>query len=575
MIKLTHMIVDNSYRLLGFIAKGSVKDFGELGTGSISKPISLKWMFNSNFANKQIATKRGTILEKPGFKLNNLPMMMLTEVDKSPSYVPIDNTITLTKRYVQDNENVGFDFVIGKDNTGKNTTENIIKLCDIFNPTNFVIRSGKDNKKFIAGKAGSSLSTLPSEILGTPIEAKRTRPAAKKTENITGDYVSDADILDLYDFIREVNGFIINLPGTKYTATTESAAAREDFVPFDIGEVGTPYLDFNESKMNVSCNFKKPGAIAMKMSSGKVTNIITFVYRRKNIFFNGENYIKKLGVVVPVDAEGQLIEKFGRTMSFTEITDPGMTRPISMLIAQQNVKFYEVDTSKIAIISRKKYGTFILSSEDILNKVTNLTMNKLILKYLNGLRKDIQKQVGSIPGTEKIKDIAPQFAGMSHDDLVILSDYGIDIYSGAFTMKDEGRKTSGVSSDDSVDITYAVDGLNVSSLTYNQIAAGDKKVPDFLANIVARFGSITDLEDKMAKATALADKLTKENEAYKRDLWTHKCAMYLMYHKAAVHVHDAKDWELNTKKRTKATCYNCKKPGCEKLQLLVTNIDIK
>ena len=575
MIKLTGLIVDSSFRLLGFIGKGSAKDFGELGKGTISKPISLKYLFGINFSNKQIATKNGTIIEKEGFKLNTLPMVMLKEVDKAPSYVDIDNTLTLLKRYVQDNENVGFDIQVGSDMTSKQTTENIIRLCSIFNPTNFVVRTGKDGKKFIAGKAGTSLSTLPVEVLGTPIDAKRTRPAAKKAGQITGDYVNDVDILDLYDFIRDVNGFIINLPGTVYKATTESAAASNNFIPFDIGEVGTPYLDFNESKINVSCNFKKPGAVAVQMSSGKMTNVITFLYRRKNIFYNGENYIHKLGVVIPLDAEAALIEKFGRSMSFTELTDPKITRTISMLIAQQNVKFYEVDTSKIAIISRKKYDKFIIPTKDIMGKVETLTRNKLVIKYLNGMKKDIANTIGSIPGTERIRDIAPQFGGMSNEDLRIIADAGVDIYSGAFLLKDETKKSSGINDGSNVEITYAIEGLNVSSITYAQMVNGAKKVPDFLLNVVARFESISSLSDRAEKADQLIAELSKVNAKIERELWTHKCAMYLKSNKSSVHSHDKANWAINTKKRTKATCYNCTIPGCEKLQLLVLNIDIK
>lgn len=570
MIKLTHLIVDTNYRLIGFVAEGKAREFGELGNSKICRPVTLKYLFDTNFNNKQISMSRGTIIEKAGFKLNDLHMLML----QGGEYKDIDNTITLTKRYVKDNENIGFDVTLGTGNTGKFTYENVLRLCSIFNPTNFVIRIGKDNKKFIAGKAGYPLSDLPVEEMGGHIEAKRTRPAAKKVGNITGDFANDVDILDLYDFIREAKGFIINLPGTKYTATTESAAAAKEFVPFDIGEVGTPYLDFNENKMNVSCNFKKPGAVAIELHPGKRTNIITFVYRRKNIFFNGENYINKLGVVIPISAEPQLIDKFGRSMSFTEITDAGMIRTISMLIAQQNIKIYEVDTSKIGIIARGKYDSMIIPTKDVFERVSALAKNKLILKYLNGLIKE-SKKTGVYDSLGIVHDIAPQFAAMSAEELATLGESGIDIYSGAFTAKDESRKTGGVSDDSGVEIGYTIEGLSTLSLTYAQIAASDKKCPDFLLNLVAKFNSIKDPIDKAEKANQMVQVLTQENDQLKRLLWLHKCAMYLKSNKTSVHSHDKDCWEINTKKRTKATCYNCTLKGCEKLQLLVNNIGIK
>lgn len=569
MIKLTNLIVDQNYRLIGFTGEGKAKDFGELSTEKVTRPISMKYIFDTNFSNKQIAAKRGVITEKDGFKLNSLPMLMLSDT----GYVPVQNTIELTTRYVQNNEIIGFGVIVGKEQAARFTYENTLKMCDLFKPLNFVIRYGKDNKRFIAGKPGCSLSELPMEVIGSTTDAKRTKPTTKKAEAITGNFVNEVDILDLYDFVRNVNGFIINLPGTKYKITTESAAAAMEFVPFNIGEVGTPWLDFNETKFNVSCNFKKPGAVAMELQPHKRTNVITFVYRRKNIFFNGDNYIQKLGVVIPNEAEESLLKTFGRSMSFTPITDAGMISPISMLIAQTNVKFYEVDTSKIGIIAKSKLDSLIIPTQDIYSKVLTLTQNKFITKYLNGLVKEL-KEAGCVTTGEKIKDIAPQFAAMSNEELVALTENGIDIYTGAFTSRDESNKTSGVSSDETVEVAYAIDGLSVSSLTYKQMVAGGDKVPNFLATEIAKFNSIKDLNERGKKARETLDALEKSTGEIKRVLWLHKCAMYLKSNKTSVHSHDKRNWELNTKKRTKAKCYNCRLKNCERLQLLVSNIDI-
>lgn len=569
MIKLTHLIVDEAYRLIGFIGEGKARDFGEISNEKITRPISMKYLFDTNFSNKQIAVRKGIITEKEGFKLNQLPMQMLT----NNSYVPISNTITLTKRYVQDNTVVGFGVTIGENLNGKFTYENTIKMCDMFRPTNFVIRYGANNKRFIAGKAGMSLNSLPTETIGEVSKAKRTKSAAKEVDNVTGNFVTEVDIMDLYNFIRSVNGFIINLPGSSYKATTQSSPAAKEFVPFNIGEVGTPWLDFNETKFNISCNFKKPGAVAVELHPGRLTNVITFVYRKKNIFFNGDNYIKKLGVVVPNSADDELKARFGKSMSFTEITDVGMTQPISMLIAQQNVKFYEVDTSKIGLIAKSKLDSMILSTPDLYRKVLQLTQYKFTLKYLNGLVKDLKNSGGFTSG-EKPKDIAPQFAAMTNEELMTLTENGIDVYTGAYTIKDEGHKTSGVAKDESVEVAYEIEGCVPKSMTYAQMVASPDKVPEFLSVLMANFESITDFNERGLKAREAIDRLEKEISALKRDLWMHKCAMYLKSNKSSVHSHDAKNWELNTKKRTKAKCYNCKQKGYEKLQLLVSNIDI-
>lgn len=567
MIKLTKTIVDQNYRLIGFTAEGKGKDFGELSNEKIVKPISLKYIFDTRFSNKQISIKNGAILEHEGFKLNKIPMLMLTD----SGYVPVDNTIKLVKRYVQDNQNIGFGVEVGG-KAAKFTYENTLKMCDMFNPVNFVIRI-KDGKRFIAGKAGCSLTDLPMEVIGQTSDAKRVKPTTKDITAVTGNMVHEVDILQLYEFIRDVNGSIINLPGTEYKATTQSSAVAKEFVPFGIGEVAVPYLDFNETKFNVNCNFKKPGAVALETKPGKMTNVITYVYRRKNVFFNGDNYINKLGVVIPASAEANLLNTFGKSMAMTEITDPGMITPISMLIGQTNVKIYSVDTSKIGIIARSKIDSLILDTQDIYKKTLRVLENKYITKYLNGLLKDISKNTDT-PESGKIKDIAPQFAAMSTSELEVLMENGIDIYSGAYTVKDETRKTKGTD-DEAVEVSYTIEGLNPSSLTYAQMVAGGPKVPEFLNAVISMLNNIENIGERAIKAREMLDKTEQITNSLKRELWLHKCAMYLKSNKANVHSHDARKWDLNTKKRTKAKCYNSKVKGCEKLQLLVLNIDIK
>lgn len=569
MIKLKTLIVDANYKLIGFIGEGTDKEFGGMTKDKVVRPISLKHIFDVDFSNRQIVAKRGTIIEKEGFKLNDLSMTMLL----NNSYIPVVNTITLTKRYVQDNENIGFEVIIGDDENkkAKFTYENVIKMCDLFKPTNFIIRSGKDNKRFIAGKAGFPLTDLEVEVIGEASTAKRTKSTTKQSEAVTGGFVTEIDILDLYDFIRSVNGFIINLPGTEYKATTESASATEDFIPFNIGEVGSPWIDFNETKFNASCNFKKPGAVAVNFGT-KRTNVISFLYRRKNIFFNGDNYIQKLGVVINPSAEAALLEKFGRSMSFTPITDPGITSPIGMLTAQPGAKIYEVDTSKIGMIAKGKLDSCILSTADIYNKTYNIIQNKAVTKYLNGLIKELA-EVGGVPTGKKIRDIAPQFAAMSNEELLKLEEIGIDIYSGAFLKKDDSHKTSG-SDDEQVEVSYTIEGMSYDKLTYKQMVECGDKVPEFLVAVVKKFAGIEDLYERGEKAREMVDKLAKSTEVLKREIWMHKCAMYIKSNKSSVHAHDKRNWEVNPKKRTKAKCYNCKTKGYENLQLLVNNIDI-
>ena len=284
--------------------------------------------------------------------------------------------------------------------------------------------------------------------------------------------------------------------------------------------------------------------------------------------------IKKLGVVIPADKESELLTKFGRSMALTEITEPGMIQPISMLIGRIGMKFYEVDTSKIGIIAKSKLSSMVMDTPKLYYSVMQLTVSKLRIKYINGLLKELQ-EMGCVVESEKIKDIAPQFAAMNTTDLEILSENGVDIYSGAYTIKDDNRKTSGVSGEDTVEIAYEIEGLTPKSLTYKQMVEGGPKVPNFLASVIDGLSKIENLGERAIKAKEILAEEQKKADEAKRALWLHKCAMYMLSNKSGVHSHDKRNWEVNTKRRVKAKCYNCKLKGCENLQVLLMNVDIR
>ena len=261
-------------------------------------------------------------------------------------------------------------------------------------------------------------------------------------------------------------------------------------------------------------------------------------------------------------------------MALTEITEPGMIQPISMLIGRIGMKFYEVDTSKIGIIAKSKLSGMVMSTPKLYYSVMQLTVSKLRIKYINGLLKELQ-EMGCVVESEKIKDIAPQFAAMNTTDLEILSENGVDIYSGAYTIKDDNRKTSGVSGEDTVEIAYEIEGLTPKSLTYKQMVEGGPKVPNFLASVIDGLSKIENLGERAIKAKEILAEEQKKADEAKRALWLHKCAMYMLSNKSGVHSHDKRNWEVNTKRRVKAKCYNCKLKGCENLQVLLMNVDIR
>lgn len=572
MIKLTHQIVDQNYRLVGFIGEGKAKEFLGVSNEKVSRPISMKYIVESNFSNKQIGVRNGGIVEKEGFKLNSLDMKVIV----GNNYIDVDNTIEILRRVEYNNENVGFDVRICGKQDVRFSYANVIKLSYLFRPTNFVIRRN-DNKMFIAGKAGTSLSMIPAVSLGEKQNAKRTKPTTKTTAPITGVIENEVDIMSLYEYTRDIGGSIVNLPGTKYKSTTGSKQVAKEFVSMQIGEVATPYLDFNATKLNVSCNFRRPGAVAVELKPGSLTNITTFVHAKKNVFLNGENYISRLGVGVSNNKKEEFLNKFSKGVAISEITDNSIIAPIRMLTGQPNTSFYEVDTSKLGLIAKEKIDGYILNTNELYRKVLTLEENRVVAKYFRGLIKGAESN-GEV--AKETKDIAPQFAVLSDEELKVLSKNGIDIYSGAFTAKMETSEGEGHSgskepkADDTIEIAYAIDGLNADRIKAADMVADNNKLPNFLGTVIAKFNSIEDLGARVEKAREALSRVEASISAIRKELWLHKCAMWLKSNKLGIHGQDSGVWELNTKKRTKALCYNCTAPGCEGLQLLVNGIDI-
>ena len=574
MIKLTHMIVDSNFNLIGFVAEGSAKEFGLMGDEVISQSLSLKRLFESNFSNKQISVKNGIINEKTGFKLNTIGMVKMD----GNRFIPIKNEITLVSRYVQNNKNVGFGALIGEDPTEyKFTTDNIVRICDRFKPINFVVRNYGENKRAIVGKRGSSIDELPAIQIGSTKTKRSTTPLTTVDGGVSTSVVHNVDIFDLYEFIREVGGYIVNMPGSKYSAHTNANTTHSAFVSYGFGEVGSPWLDFHESKFNINCNFKRPGEVVVKMPDGSQKKITTFVYRKKSIFFNGAHNIEKLGVIIPTSAEGELLSRFGSSMSLTEIPDKidtGIVSVISGVVG--DIKLYEVDVSKVSMMSEDKARKFVLNSKDLKAKVFEYNTNKMIAKYLNGLSKELKALV-NVDNSNK-KPIHQSFSMMSTEELKCLIEHGIDIYTGAFMLENQNKstsKTGGSSTSTSeMEALYGIDGLNANNLTYKQMVECGPKVPAFLQGVVGQMNSIEDFKGRGDKARAMLDIIESKNSKLRYEIWMHKCAMYVLSNKRGLHSHDRANWIVNESKRTKAKCYKCAAADCSGLQITVDNIDL-
>ena len=575
MIKLLNMIIDEKKRLIGFIAEGKDKEFDGFTSEKIVKPVKLQWLADRNFKNNQVAISKAGIQQLGNFKINTLPMVAIT-----PSgYVNVDNTITLLGRYISNNEVVGFHVEIAGEKVNY-TYKNVIDLSFWFKPENFIVKNSSSGKVFITGKPGVKLEDLPTKVIGEESKAKRTKSAAKEKTAVDGTVDNEFDIMDLYSYLNGIGGQVLMLPTEKYIRTgTATTAAASTFIPMGIGEIGSPYVKVGEVKLNANTNFKKPGMVNVPIGGGSIP-VQTFVYREKTIFRNGDNHIKKFGVVIPKANTEEFIRVFSKGMVVTPLTEHGITQPFSALICRNDVDFFEVDASKVAMFSKDKINSSVLSNKQIYDLVHQLHIDKLISKYLGtrgGVLKEL-KDAGVKIEEASGRKVMPMFAAMNDEFRNNIETCGINIYDGSFTSTekvdkpDKAKDTEFV--DDTVSIQYAIDGEDAGKLTYKLIDAKDGKVPADVIAIVNLIQSIKSPEEKAKKARELVKETDNEMDEIKKQLWMHKCAMYIVGNYKKIHTHNTTQWALNTKKRTKAKFYNCIDGTAEGLMVGLENVDI-
>lgn len=577
-MKITAVIVDANFGLIGFKVSGKSHEFGYFGNEPKEFSVSINWMMESRFNNSQLYAGNGKLTEKGGFHINQLPMLMSANGQMNP----VNNTIKLTSRYVNNNENIGFGVEFGDGNTAKYKYADIIKLSSLFRPENFVIKTNDKGRVFIAGKSGCAISDLPVVAVGDAGTAKKTKSGAVEGSAITGGgIVNNTDIIDLFEFVNKHNGFIINFHDTKYEATGETTKyAADNFKSLGIGEVASPYLQFAETAFNASCRFKNPGFVSMPTeNTGAPTfigmaqaGVYSYIFRTKNIFYNGDIRLKRLGVILQASDEAEFISVFGKSMSITPVTDETTIKVVNQLINWSNSKIYEVDVSKLALISPAKYDGFILNHADLFNAVLKMSSAKMIKTYARGAIKGLNA-IG-VFNPPKNREIAPQFRMKSQDELEKLILAGVDIYTGAFT--EDGRVEKNSSAEDksaNPEVRYIIDGLDPKNYDYKKLCDPDK-CPDIVAGVIRQLDSIEDPVERIKKLNSAIDEYDKLEYEAKKKLWLHKTAMWLKSGKRGVCMDDSRSWVVNTKKRTKAICYDCLDAAAPGLQILCLNTNI-
>lgn len=591
MLKLIKTIVDTNRNLVGFVIEGSSKEFGEIGANRVQRGVPLSEMFNSGFHNNQVDCRNKALIENNNFSINNLPMCVYLPNGR---YVDIDNTVTIVKRFLKDNEPIGFTLEFADKSKMNYNYSQTVLISKWFRPGNYVVRTLENNKKYIAGKPGVRLEELPTQVIGEQPKKKLKR-AKSKTAPETGsmEITNEFDILDLYSLINSLGGYILKLPREKYEATQEKKyETSSEFIPLNIGEIADPVLKYSRTKLNVNAHFKKMGKVDA-LIQGNQMSFYTYTFADKCIFSNGKNHMRYFGIAVTPESEAPLIERFGRALAIEPITDNLVIQPVCALTGKPTLKLYKVDTSKLALLSDNKLSKSVLSTQEIVELLKESYELELISKYVSPRAGIISSLKKELKPSEIMKatgaKLSGMFAAMTPEALADIAAAGIDIYNGSFkrVVGVAKKDSTSASKDDTeadkvepVEIEYSLTGYTVGKTTGKDIKKwvankDDSKLP---ANIIEKLYPIETCNNPVAQlqmAYNLNKAVDKELAEINRKLWMHNSAMFVMGSGARAHSHDKKDWVIDEKSRVKTgTAYKCVAPGCEGLRLKLKGLTI-
>lgn len=577
--KVLKTIVNGDKALIGLVIQGKKKDIiGGFSDETIEVPKSFADLIAFNggagFRNSQITVTKNGFNELGGFKLNSLPMLCFDKT--TDSYLSIPNGVKLVARIVQGKETAGFRVEFETGEVVDYTYKNVVTLANWFKPKNFSVRTrsndGGPDKNYISGY-GITLSDLPAiNAVGGTADTSKTRGKStvhdKRKDNILS---GDFDILDVYDIICKYNGQVIKLPGEKYVpATYDKKAEQGKFVPFGIGEVASPKLQFNATKLNVNAGFKKVGYVPVKIN-GINSTITTFTYATKSIFVAGENYIKVFGIAVPSANEHDLVAALGKSLALEKITDASIIQPLSSVIDADSLVFYKVTSKNLELISESKIKASVLSAEQIVSLVKEITSYKLVAKAM-GAHGLLGKYKTTYDGmlTEDGK-IANNMALYSEEIRSQLQGLGFNIHTGAYTErfeKTEKKASSGASGSTPVEITYSVDGCDISKITglsvlehYDSQKIYDLPIYPAQYQEIKKVMTLKDKHSMLEAAKALENECNKQVAILTKKLWMHNASQFLLGRKTNIHTSDAKDWTFVKSLKTGDVYKNTRVPA--------------
>lgn len=443
MIHVVGIVINSRYLIEGLVLEGKPSEFGEISDKpKIRKTVSRASLLANSFSNSEVVCKDNKIIRKEGFKFSDCELYTIkdTKIHKIK-----DNTISILRRIVQNNETIGFEVkLLG--GVSKLSTSNVIALSTIFKPIGYTVaaRKGEEaridpktkklitvevRKPYLTGIGGNKLSDLPVLVIDKLDKCKNKSKNTKNTEEhkpstktIQNEDIkalepnpSAVGLLELIDLIDKLDGLVVTNDKTRYTRQTVDREDKEKsaFVPLEMVQVAEPIISTSDKTVNVNLKFKKLGFVYVDG-----TPVPSFMWREKSIFSNGNPNLDKFSVALTKDSAITLFKMFGESLALeVNDTDKKILGSIKALGLRSNAEcLINIDASKLSITTKK-----INELEGFKKGLVKLHCSKLALKILKGI---------DIPNDDKT---LPAYSNYSKEMLEKIKELGVNISTGSYT----------------------------------------------------------------------------------------------------------------------------------------------
>lgn len=552
-------IVDETCKLVGLILKGKEAEFGGASKEEVEKKVPLNALPNG-LKTREIEVNNHQIHLVNGFKFCHLDR---TELLKGNQCIPLEsNDITLTEIISDGTNTLGYTVSMfgGKLNKRLRYSD-VVDKAQYLKPANFIIRE-INGKRVVVGKYGVLSEQLNTINIGgkkqeNTVEHRSTAEKPRNVKNIKPieEYSrrdgATVDIIDIFGYLKAVDGLIVKLPDEAYTSAVSGIDKGEFKQRYNI-EIANPEIKYGEKKVNATLTFRKLGYAESK-ETGKEYD--TFLHAAKSIFKNGENKMNKIGALIHIKEEQWFTS---RGIAYTEVNNKEYLEEIGRFSNISGMKLIELDLSSVGLISDEKLKSSILDDKELEQHCLEYYTDKLILKYIgsNGeLIKGIKKRIGNQKYAELYSGgIYYKYRSLSKEQLLDIKAANINIITGEYQKFGYNGKAEKDESE--IYIDYQVANLDYSKVTGKQIVEmamnGDSAIiPPVMVSVIQMIENLETDEDKLNKIKSIKLTAEKNLDLVNSDMWMHRAAMLIAGRGKYIHTHDKDKWRRDTRSKAK------------------------